>query len=330
MSESVLEEEEEVESAVGIAVKWATFSVDGVLWSVVGNGEVTNPNCGNYSRVDVCLNVDLHGRTRLDGKDYAGKVFRRIVHISCGRPSCPKCYVSWASRTAKKIAFVLGEASKIHGKVEHLSVSVPVKDWDLSFEDMRRKAAEVAKSRGVIGGSFIYHGARFNRVKGWYFSPHFHCLGFVLGGYRCRYCERKSHCLKGCGGLDDVNWQKYQVDRWYVRVLSPRQERRNVRRTASYELGHCTIKVGVRNFRVVTYWGVASYRKLRIDDKVRAEFEAALRGACPICGYGLKKGKYVGVEPLITDRKNPDFMRDACADFLQNGLPAWMLIEDGG
>jgi len=325
-------EEEEVESvSVGAkSVRWATFLVNGVLWSVVGNGKITNANCGKYSRVKICDNVDLHGRVTLDGKNYAGKIFRRIIHNSCGRPSCPECYISWASRAARKVAFVLGEAAKQHGKVEHIIASVPVKDYDLSFEDMRRKAVKVLYSRGVVGGSLIYHAARYNRVKGFYYSPHFHCLGFVLGVYRCRSCERKSNCLAGCGGFDDVSWRQYQVDKWYVKVADPRHERRNVRRTAAYELGHCTIKVGVRNFRVVTYWGVVSYRKLRLSDKARAEFEAALKDTCPICGYELKNGRYMGVKPLITDRRNPDFRRDGFEDFLENGLPAWCVTEDGG
>lgn len=328
---SEVEEEGEIES-VGVrarTLRWATFVNAGVVWIVAGNGEVSLPNCGHYSQVKLCVNLDLHARKTLDGKNYAGKVFRRIIHISCGRPSCPECYVSWAVRNARKIAFVLGEASKQYGKVEHLSVSVPVKDYDLPFEDMRRKAQKVLYSRGVIGGSLIFHGARFNRIKGFYWSPHFHCLGFIFNGYRCRRCKRKNNCLKGCGGLDDVNWQKYQVDKWYVKVLDPLHERRSVRKTAAYELGHCTIKADVRNFRVVTYFGVCSYRKLKISDEARAEFEAAMRDKCPLCGDELKNGRYMGVKPLITDRKNPDFKRDSVEDFLENGFAAW-LVNDGG
>jgi hypothetical protein len=330
-SQSDVDEEEKIESVnVGSKfVRWATFLVAGVLWIVAGNGQKTNTNCGKYSRVKVCLNVDLHGRTTLDGKNYAGKVFRRIIHNSCGRPSCPECYISWASRAARKVAFVLGEAAKQYGKVEHLVASVPVKDYDLSFEDMRRKAVKILNSRGVIGGSLIFHGARFNRIKGFYWSPHFHCLGFVFNGYRCRNCKRKNDCIKGCGGLDDVNWQKYQVDKWYVKVCDPRHERRNVRKTAAYELGHCTIKANAKNFRVITYWGVCSYRRLKISDKARAEFEAKFKDKCPLCGDELKNGKYCGVKQLVIDRRNPDFRRDGFEDFLENGFPAWFVEDEG-
>jgi hypothetical protein len=220
---SDFDEEEELESVSSGSkfVRWATFLVAGVLWIVAGNGQKTSASCGKYSRVKICPNIDKHSRLTLDGKSYSGKIFRRIIHNSCGRPSCPECYISWASRTARKMAFVLGEAAKLHGKIEHLSCSVPVKDWDMPPEDMRRKAVKVLYSRGLTGASLIFHGARFNRIKGFYWSPHYHVLGFVFGGYKCRSCRHKNDCLKGCGGLDDVNWQKYQVDKWYVKVLDP-------------------------------------------------------------------------------------------------------------
>lgn len=325
-----VEEEEELESvsAGSKFVRWATFLVAGVLWIVAGNGQKKDANCGKYSHLKICDNVDKHGRQTLDGKNNAGKIFRRIIHNSCGRPSCPECYISWASRAARKLAFVLGEAAKLHGKVEHFSCSVPVKDWDLPAEDMRRKAVKILYSRGIIGGSLIFHGARFNRIKGFYWSPHYHALGFVFGGYKCRSCRRKNNCLKGCGGLDDVNWQKYQVDKWYVKVLDPTHERKSVRRTAAYELGHCTIPANAKNHRVVTYFGVCSYRRLKISAKARAEFETKFKDKCPICGDELKNGKYCGVKQLITDRKNPDFRRDGFEDFLENGFQAWF-VEEG-
>jgi len=322
---------EEWESVSGEAklVRWATFFVNGVLWAVVGNGKVTSPSCGKYSGLKVCLNVDLHGQRRLDGGCNSGKIFRRIIHFSCGRPLCPECYVNWALRSARKVAFILGEASKQFGKVEHVIVSVPPEDYGLDFEELRRKCIKVLFSRGVIGGSLIFHGARFNRIRGWYWSPHFHSLAFVFGGYKCRGCERKNNCLKGCGGLDDVNWQKYQVDRWYVKIADSWHGRKSVRRTASYELGHCTVKADVRHFRVVTYFGVCSYRKLKIDDVARARFEAEFNGVCPLCSHELKDGFYCGVKPLVTDRKSPDFKRDSVEDFLQNGFPAYGVKEEG-
>jgi len=152
---------------------------------LVGHGKQTNAYCGMYAGLKGCLNTKEHNKVVFDKNgvlnNCSGKIFRRIIHNSCNRPSCPVCYVSWAMRKAKKMAFILGEASKQYGKVEHLMVSVPVKDYDLSFVAMRRKTIKIAKSRGVLGGSLIPHAFRYNRIKKWYFSPHWHTLCFIFG-----------------------------------------------------------------------------------------------------------------------------------------------------
>lgn len=327
-----VEEEDEVKavSVASVSVRWATALVSGVLWFLAGHGAVTNGHCGTFSRVKLCLNVDKHGQMGLDGKSYAGKIFRRIVHNSCNRPSCPRCHISWASKTARKVAFILGESAKKYGQVEHLSASVPVKDYDLSIEELRRKAQKVLNSRNVIGGSLIFHGFRYNRIKQWYWSPHFHTLAHLSNPYRCRYCERKSNCLKGCGGFDDVSWQKFQVDGWYVKVLDPRHERRNVRKTVAYELGHCSIPDGVRHHRVVTYFGVSSYRRLQISAEAWNRWKEERKDKCPLCRDELKNGKYMGIRELVTDRKSLFFKRDSIEDYLEGNFPAWAIDEERG
>lgn len=295
-------------------------------FQLVGHGKQTNPFCGKYAGLKGCLNVDLHNFVTLDGKNLKGKVQRHIIHNSCNRPSCPICYVAWAMRTARKMAFILGEASKQFGKVEHLMASVPKEDYGLSFEASRKKAIKVLKSRGVVGGSLIYHAGRYNRTRQWFFSPHFHSLAFIFDGYdKCRNCDRKNNCLAGCGGFDDVSWRKFQIDKWYVKVLDPRHERRNVRKTASYELGHCTIKKGVRNFRAVTYFGVVSYRKLKISDEARARWEEDRKQKCGLCGSELVDIEYVGRKPFVVDRLDPEFRRDSFEDYLENGYVAYVL-----
>jgi len=294
-------------------------------FQLVGHGKQTNEHCGQYAKLKVCFNVEKHNVVTLDGENLKGKIKRHIIFNSCNRPSCPVCYIPWAMRKGRKIAFILGEASKQFGKVEHIMASVPIQDYDLSFSALRGKAIKVLRSRGVVGGSLIFHGGRYNRIRRWYWSPHFHCLGFIFDGYgKCRNCSRKSNCLAGCGGFDDVSWRKFQVDKWYVKVLDPRHERRDVRKTASYELGHCTIKKAVRNFRAVTYFGVASYRKLKISAEARARWEEDRKFKCEICGSELVDADYVGVEPLIVDRLNPDFKRESFEPYLQNGKVAYV------
>jgi hypothetical protein len=161
---------------------------------IVGHGEVTNPNtCGKFAKLKGCIREDLHRINTLDGKNFSGKVFWRKTPLYCYKSSCPVCYKSgWAVREAERGEYRLKEASKRFGLVEHIVLSVPVSDYHLSFKALRGKARKVLESRGVIGGCVIFHGFRYKPYRGWFWSPHFHVLGFVLGGYaRCRDCKNR-------------------------------------------------------------------------------------------------------------------------------------------
>ena len=106
------------------------------------------------------------------------------------------------------------------GKPDHIVVSVPLEDYDLPEKVLRKKCRLALTVRGVNGGGMIFHGFRIDRNRGvlvW--SPHYHTLGFIEGGYRCRDCERKWNCLKDCGEFDDRSWQQYLKDGYYVKFL---------------------------------------------------------------------------------------------------------------
>ena len=136
-----------------------------------------------------------------------------------------------------------------------------------------------------MGGMLIFHGFRYGPIKGWYWSPHFHVLGLVSGGYsRCRSCERKSNCDSDCDGFDSNRWKLYQKCEWYVKVFS---KRKTVFGTAWYQLNHATYDSSVRNFHVATWFGVCSYRKLKITPENRKE-------VCPICKHELVQIRFVG------------------------------------
>jgi len=152
-------------------------------FQLVGHGKQTNDYCGKFRKLYGCSRVELHDRITLDGQNFKGKVYFKPVFYSCDKPSCPKCYrYGWAVREARSIEGRLAEASKRFGLVEHIVCSVPLKDYGLSYEAMRRKADRVLLSRGVVGGVKIFHAFRYDLRKYWYFSPHFHVLGFILGG----------------------------------------------------------------------------------------------------------------------------------------------------
>jgi hypothetical protein len=286
---------------------WAKFG----KYELVGNGLQTNEFCGKFIGLMGCLRDDLHRIMTLDGFNYAGKIFRRLVHHWCNKPSCPVCFKSgWAVREAGNIEARLKEASKRFGAVEHLSISVPVKDYNLDLESMRRKVIKLLKKRGVVGGVLIFHGFRYNLRKQWYWSVHFHVLGFILGGYsKCRNCSRKWNCKAGCGGFDDRAWQLFQKDGYYVKVFG---KRKTIFGTAWYQLNHSTIDVTKKRFHVATWFGNCSYRKLKVTVEMRKAF-------CPICKHDLVRIRYFGGKAIVTDRSSPCYERDSFEDYEENG-----------
>ena len=274
-------------------------------FQLVGHGKVTNKFCGKYIGLKGCLRVDLHNLITLDGKSYKGKVFRRIVHHFCNKPSCPVCFKSgWAVRQAGNIEGRLAEASKRFGQVEHIVATVPPKFYGLDYLSLRHKIIKVLALRGIIGGVMIFHGFRYNLRKSWYWSPHFHVLGFILGGYACRSCKKK--CFKGCGEFEDRKYRAYEKDGCIVRVLG---KRKTVFGTAWYQLNHSSVNVTKKRFHVAVWFGVCSYRKLKVTVEKRKEL-------CPLCQHDLIDIEYHGIKSLSSER-------DAFEDYEENGFPAW-------
>ena len=284
---------------------------------LVGHQERTNRFCGVYMHFVGCARVKLHNIISLDGKNYKGKVFTRLVHHWCHKPSCPVCFKSgWAVRAAGKIEARLAAASKHFGVVEHIVCSIPPKDYGLSYEALRLKAHKVLFARGVIGGCKIFHGMRYNKRKYWYWSPHWHVLGFLVGGYsRCRKCDvtkNTSNCL-GCSGFEGRTRRRYKEDKYIVKVLG---KRKTVFGTAWYQLNHSTIDITKKRFHVATYFGVCSYRKLKITVEQRKQL-------CPVCQHELGILDYFGIKTFVLNRNRADYKRDSFEDYEEDGQAVW-------
>lgn len=294
---------------------------------LAGCGERGSVYCGQHVSWKGCLNVHLHNIVTLDGVRYAGKVFVRKVRFNCGKPSCPICYKRWGVGEANNIGFRLEESAKRFGVAEHLVASVPVRDYGLDIKQLRARTIKALKVRGVIGGCLIYHAFRYNLSKFWYFSPHFHVLGHILGGFRkcrrCRYCDDKgsrSHC-EGCSGFYGVSKKCFKEDGYIVEVFEKRGAsyltgKPNVVGTAVYQLSHCTVKSDVKNFRAVTWFGVCSYRKLQVTRELRVDL-------CPICQHELVWLRYFGGKVFNLDGDSIGYKRDSFEDFVEGGRVVW-------
>ena len=298
--------------------EWATYG----NWQLVGNGKQTNGFCGVFMRFKGCLRVDLHNRISLDGVVHKNEVYIQPVHNWCNKPSCPVCYRhGWALREAGKIEMRLAEASKRgFGQVEHIVCSVPVKDYDLGYDSLRAKVVQLLFSRGVVGAALVFHAFRYSIIKQWYFSPHYHALGFLADGYSCRLCKRKNNCIKGCGGFDDRSYQAFLRDGYYVKVLG---KRKTVFGTAWYELNHSSIDVTKERFHVAVWFGVCSYRKMKLSDEVKERFLSRKKSVCPICRYELERVRYFGGKHFVVDRCAVGYRQKFFADYLEDGRVVW-------
>ena len=281
-------------SPSSLNVGYATFGV----FQLVGHGKQTNEKCGTFHKVVGCSRVELHEKAVFEkGKlvNYLGKGFFRPVFHSCDKPSCPICYErGWAVREAKSIEFRLLEASKRWGVAEHIIVGLPSKYWGLSYADLIDVLMKALRVRGIIGGVHIFHGFRYSVHRQWYWSPHFHVIGFILGGYgKCRGCP---HCKKGCGGFVDRNYRMNEVDGVYCKVKG---KRKSLYGTAWYQLHHGTVRTDKKRFRVARWFGVCSYRKLKIDKALRKEYDVLHKPKCPICGSDLVRHEYRGRQASI-------------------------------
>jgi len=295
-------------------------------YGLAGHGKVTNPNrCGHY-RYKICDLLDLHNRVGgLLGVDYRDRSYAKPIFFSCGKPSCPICHNSCCIREAAKACGL---------KVEHISVSAPLERYcdpdNFDARKARGEAIKALKTRGIIGGCVVFHAARFKKKrKVWRWEVHYHCLGFIRGkcehdGYnRCRQCRfnapmGRKHCWD-CEGFEGITRRANLKDGMIVKVLDRKHERKTIWGTAKYELSHATIDYSKRRSHVVTWFGVCSYRKLKVDR------EKKKNDLCPICKHELVWGRYRGSR--IFDKNSPDFKHGFLVDYYENGRPAWLRDE---
>jgi len=285
---------------------------------LVGHGEVTNPNtCGKHVTTKGCLNVENHNITTLDGVNCAGKIHFTRHPLYCYKSSCPVCYKhGWAVREAGRIEHRIKEAGKRFGVAEHIVMSISPRDYHLQFNAMRRKAVKGLKKRGVIGGVLIFHAFRYKPHIGWYFSPHFHCIGFILGGYaKCRHCKKKYDCTVKrsyeCEGFIARSYKEHKKDAFICKVLGARK---TIFGTAWYQLNHSSYDKTKKNFHIATWFGVCSYRKLKVTPEVRKEL-------CPICQSELVDIRYTGSNHEQFHGKKVGF-----ADLIENGEVVWIEV----
>ncbi len=254
------------------------LEVLGLDWQLPGHGKAYD-DCGSW-RYRGCLDVYSHVQNELD-QSIKEKIYVEWYHRSCVRAECPICYEKWAGKEAAKIEHRLKYFWK-YGKVIHVTVSPSEKDAvNMPFEKLIAKMYRIAKQRGLKGGSCIWHPWREHDNGSWYFSPHFHVLGF--------------------GWVRNTK-EGFEKDGWLVKNIQDGKKERSVFRTAMYQLSHCGIS---KNHRPVTWFGVCSPAA---KEKVNVPPMEKEKHLCPACGAELVQLRYFGLEDQLPDREE-----NACA-----------------
>ena len=248
---------------------------------ITGSGEAYG-DCGDYFTVG-CLNGEAHNGSNLDGVDMTSNGYFEHHRKTCHRALCPICWESWANREKDKASrrlsrFVLKGRDL---KPIHLTVSVPRRLYGATLSELRKQAYLSLKSVHCLGGMVIYHSKRKDKV-GWYFSPHFHIIGY--------------------GWIVDVR-KNYFASGFIVKNIGIRK---TVEGTIWYQLSHCGIS---SHHHTVTWFGALSYNKLKVPKELRK------KRFCPICKEPLFRMMYVGRgDPPAGDL--PSFF-DSCDNWIQ-------------
>jgi hypothetical protein len=142
-------------------------------------------------------------------------------------------------------------------------------------------------------------------------------LGFVGGeGYgRCRCCKG-ADCY-ACNGFEGVTRRENKKDGWVVRVL---EKRKTVGGTCWYQLNHCSIRRGSKKSHAATWFGVCSYRKLKLINGK----DVGIHHKCPICGGDLVRIRYLGVFSELSIARRGEIV----SMFGDYGEPLWEIVAD--
>jgi hypothetical protein len=117
-------------------------------------------------------------------------------------------------------------------------------------------------------------------------------------------------------------YRVYRDNGYIVRVLD---ERKTVFGTAFYQLNHATLRLGVKRFHVVTWFGVCGYNNFK------GEGLGVGVVPCPACGEEMVRSVHVGKRRIVKDLGDAGY-RSVFADeeFDEEGKPNYVEVVGGG
>jgi hypothetical protein len=117
-------------------------------------------------------------------------------------------------------------------------------------------------------------------------------------------------------------YRVYRDSGYIVRVLS---ERKTVFGTAWYQLNHATVRVGIKRFHAVTWYGICGYNNFK-REKVKIEVGVP----CPVCGGEMVRCFHAGKRVIAKNVGDVDYQAWFVDDeFDEDGEPNYPEVVGG-
>ena len=111
--------------------------------------------------------------------------------------------------------------------------------------------------------------------------------------------------------------REHKKDNWIVKVL---EKRKTVGGTCWYQLNHCSVRRGSKKSHAATWFGVCSYRKLKLINGK----DVGVKHTCSLCGSELVRVRYLGsFHELSVSRRG-----DVVGMFGDDGKPLWEIVVE--
>ena len=82
-------------------------------------------------------------------------------------------------------------------------------------------------------------------------------------------------------------------------ICEVKEKRKSIFGTCWYQAHHMGIRTDQKRTTTVTYFGVCSYRRMKIPKEARKEYDKERKVKCRICGSELIRHEYCGCDPNV-------------------------------
>ena len=202
-------------------------------FKMIGTGN-SKSYCGEFM-MEGCDNNSAHPK---------GMLYCHNVRLGCKGKACPICWDRWLIKESSRITERIEKFRLLaqregwrNTKPIHVIVSPPKWKQNITFTELKKEMRKMAKRAGVFGGCVMFHAYRLTKDgKNWYYSPHFHIIGY--------------------GWVK--NTKKISSDEgWVIKNKGVRDSSASVYNTVVYQLSHTAIADGVYSF---IWFGDLGYR----------------------------------------------------------------------